>query len=270
MIFDHEARRHRIGASEVAAILGMSEYTTPLDFWLEKTGRKPRFEGNEHTRRGQRQEAQILDWLGESLGKLIVTDCETVIHENGIAAATPDGYVYGESDVVELAETKSTLKWINSEADIPDTWILQCQWQMICTGLKKCHLAVFGPMVSDYQRFEIVYNEAFATELMNQALEWWNEYIVGDKMPPPLRESDVMTLYPKDDGTSIEAVPALYQAIAEHSTIKAKIKDLEAGIQSLRDRITMAIGEAKTVRYGGRTIASYKTNAAGSRVFRTF
>jgi len=171
MILDHEARKSRIGASEVAAILGHNENMSPLDVWLVKTGRKPHFEGNEHTRRGNRQEAQILEWLAEDLGLEIITNCPTLHHPDGLAAATPDGLLYkldrnrfesGETlmmfrDIAkpELAEAKSTLKTIRSEEEIPLTWLIQCQWQMLCTRLKKCHLAIFGPMVSNYQRFEI-------------------------------------------------------------------------------------------------------------------
>lgn len=298
MIHDHEARRHRVGASEVAAILGLNEYQTPLDVWMVKTGRKPHFEGNEHTRRGQRQEAQILEWLAEDLGRRIATDCPTVIHSGGLAAATPDGLVMigdgwknvefqvwdnspklsiadqvlhlcNDSELlVELAETKSTLKSIRDESEIPVSWPIQCQWQMMVTGLKKCHLAIFGPMVSNYQRFEIAFNQEFADELLAQVTEWWNVHIVGDKMPELTNEGDVSLLYPIDDGTVIEASEAMYRAVCELNALKAQMKDLDAKIQPLRDRITIGIGSAQVVRYGGQWLCSYKTGSK-SRTLRT-
>lgn len=269
MIFDHEARRHRVGASEVAAILGLNEYQTPLDVWMVKTGRKPHFEGNEHTRRGQRQEAHILQWLEEDLGANLLEDMTGCIHPTvPIAAATPDGYLEFEDRRIELAEAKSTLKTIRDESEIPLSWLLQCQWQMECTGLKKCHLAIFGPMVSNYQRFEIAFDQEFADELLAQVNEWWQVHIVGDKMPELTNEGDVSLLYPQDDGTVIEASEAMYRAVCELNALKAQMKDLDAKIQPLRDRITIGIGSAQVVRYGGQWLCSYKTGK-NSRTLRT-
>jgi putative phage-type endonuclease len=312
MSIDHEARRHRIGASEIAAILGLNEYMSPLDVWLVKTGRKPPFEGNEHTRRGNRQEAQILAWLGEELGKSVLHPCPSIDHKGGLASATPDGFVLLPNEPIyiegwsnesrdpqarckafwgifkkgtplfdlQLAEAKSTLKPFRYNggtpdfrereiSDVPNFWV-QCQWQMMCTGIKTCHLAIFGPRVSDYQRFEISYNEEFAMQALAEATEWWDKHIVGDVQPDPISEADVLTLWPDDNSTSITAVPALYEAVKQYNDIRSKIKDLESMANPLREKIILAIGPAECVRYGGRKIASYKTNAAGSRVFRTY
>jgi putative phage-type endonuclease len=285
MILDHESRKSRIGASEVAAILGHNENMSPLDVWLVKTGRKPHFEGNEHTRRGNRQEAQILEWLAEDLGLEIITNCPTLHHPGGLAAATPDGLIYkldrnpfesGETlmlfrDIAkpELAEAKSTLKTIRSEDEIPLTWLIQCQWQMLCTRLKKCHLAIFGPMVSNYQRFEINYNEPLALELLRQAEEWWQIHIVGDKMPDPISDADARFLWPTDDGSTIEASQPLYEAIAQYRDLKEFEKQNTKRLEALRQRIVLAIGGAKSVRYAGQFIASYSTDKRGQRSLRT-
>lgn len=272
MIHDHEKRRLTIGASEIAAILGLSEYQTPLDVWLVKTGRKPPFEGNEHTRRGNRQERQILEWLAEDLGINSFATFDSSISGicpfSKIATATPDGFFCVDGKI-ELGEAKSTLKAIRTIEDVPHWW-LQCQWQMLCTGLKKCHLAIFGPLVSNYQRFEIEYNEDFAIGILKDAEEWWQRHVIEDIQPDPINESDVLTLWPIDDGSSIEAVEVLADAVAMHSFLKAQIKELEAKIQPLRESIVLAIGAAEKVKYSGRTIATYKANKAGSRVFKTF
>jgi len=274
MILDHEARRSRIGASEVAAILGHNENMSPLDVWLVKTGRRPHFEGNEHTRRGNRQEAQILQWLSEDLGPSwsVYSNVTTFKYEDSeIAYSTPDGKIASsETESFEsIAEAKSTLKTIRSEEEIPLTWIIQCQWQMLCTGLKKCHLAIFGPMVSNYQRFEINYNEPLALELLRQSEEWWQVHIVGDKMPEPINESDCKFLWPTDDGSTIEASQPLYEAIAKYRDWKEFERQNTKRLEALRQRIVLAIGGAKSVRYAGQFIASYSTDKRGQRSLRT-
>jgi len=286
-MLNHEARKRSIGASEIAAILECNENMSPLDVWLVKTGRKPPFEGNEHTRRGNRQEAQILDWLAEDLGMGILTNCPSIAHSGGLATATPDGIVcdymlpivmpltvWGDFDAFKdqaCCEAKSTLKPIYYDrgtpdfrerdiTDMPNFW-LQCQWQMLCTGLKKCHLAIFGPMVSQYQRFEIEYNEEFALQMLADAQEWWQRHIVEGVQPEPINTDDALMLWPRDNGGTIEAVPELYKAITDYKAIGAEIKALEKRKEELKNRITPAIGAAQVVKYCGMGVASYKTQS---------
>jgi len=297
MIFDHEARKKSLGASEVAAILECNENMSPLDVWLVKTGRKPPFEGNEHTRRGNRQEAQILDWLAEDLGDEFFV-CERVDTEHfegsEIASATPDAYVCrrdyfepmhdiplrqyvlgmwkkirDDGQLAEIAEVKSTLKRISNVEEIPATWLIQCQWQMLVTGLKKAHLAIFGPMVSNYQRFEIAYDHEYAMRLLALAEEWWEIHVVGDKEPEPMNEADILQLYPQSNGLSMEAVDSLHDAICEMNTLKAQAKDIADAIDEIRQRVVLAIKPFEVVKYGGRWIASYKTDKRGIRILRT-
>jgi putative phage-type endonuclease len=297
MIFDHEARKKSLGASEVAAILGVNENMSPLDVWLVKTGRKPPFEGNEHTRRGNRQETQILEWLAEDLGdEFFVCQRVNTEHFEGseIASATPDAYVCrrdyfepmhdiplrqyvlglwkkirDDGKLIEICEAKSTLKTIADVEDIPVTWLIQCQWQMLCTGLKKAHLAIFGPMVSNYQRFEIAYDHDYAMQLLALAEQWWETHVVGDKEPDPISEADILLLYPQSNGLSMDAVDEVYEAICEMNDYKAQAKEVAAKIDGIRERVVLAIGPNEVVKYGGRWIASYKTNSKGSRTLRT-
>lgn len=265
MSIDHEQRRKSLGASEVAAILGCNDNMSPLDVWMVKTGRKEAFEGNEHTRRGNRQERQILDWLQDDMdGFLVEPQSKAFFIENSIASATPDGLVWDDSnaELVACCEAKSTLVRIKSIEDLNPSHLIQCQWQMLCTGLKKCHLAIFGPMVSDYQRFEIEYNHDFAMDLLHKATEWWERHVVGNVMPDPINTADALAIWPKDDGSSIEAVPALYEAIGRYKELGQTISELQKQRDELKDRITPAIGAAQVVTYAGQKIASWKFQTA--------
>ena len=66
----HERRREFVGASEVAAILGLSPYSKPFDVWAVKKGIVEPFKGNEATRLGQTLESSILDHAEGVLGNL--------------------------------------------------------------------------------------------------------------------------------------------------------------------------------------------------------
>lgn len=51
-----------IGASEIAAVLGLDRFTTPRALWERKTNRAPPFTGNPDTVRGKHLEASLCSW----------------------------------------------------------------------------------------------------------------------------------------------------------------------------------------------------------------
>jgi hypothetical protein len=63
----HARRRQSVGASEVAAILGLGAYGSPAQVWAAKVGESA-FAGNEATRIGTAMERSILDAAGAALG----------------------------------------------------------------------------------------------------------------------------------------------------------------------------------------------------------
>lgn len=60
-------RNEFISASQAAAALGYSTYSTPLDIFLEKTGQTPPFEGNAATKRGQRLEPIVAQYFQDDI-----------------------------------------------------------------------------------------------------------------------------------------------------------------------------------------------------------
>ena len=67
---DLERRRKGIGASDVAAILGVSPWRSPWDVWADKTGRLQPWEGNEATKIGQYLESSVLSYAEAQVGDL--------------------------------------------------------------------------------------------------------------------------------------------------------------------------------------------------------
>lgn len=280
-MIDHEKRKKTIGASEIAAVLGLSEYKTPLQVWLEKTGQEAPFSGNEHTRRGQRQESQILDWLEDQLedeGVVIVRDLPPIQLEGTIASATPDGVIVPCQTVIPadkstlfeistsfdpknlcLVEAKSTLRRVTCVDEIDIAHLLQTQWQMGVTGVKAGKLVLFGPMVSDYQYFDILFDEALFAKMLTQATEWWERHVIGGIMPDPITAEDAFRLWPRDNGGSIDVSESVYLQAVELRRIKDEIKALGEREEKLVDAIKVAAQDFKEIRYAGVKIASVST-----------
>src|SRR5690349_21449797 len=89
-----------VGASSAAAAGGVSEYRSPLDAWLEATGRVAPFSGNERTRWGQVLEPVIRAHYVELHAVTVHVPPESLFHpEHDFIRATPDGIVIGPDDV---------------------------------------------------------------------------------------------------------------------------------------------------------------------------
>lgn len=78
-----------IGASEIAAVLGLDRFTTPRQLWERKTGRAPPFTGNPDTVRGKHLEASLCSW-GLELADGVRKEDEW---ENSHSTVLPNGQI---------------------------------------------------------------------------------------------------------------------------------------------------------------------------------
>ncbi|MFG0250762.1 MAG: YqaJ viral recombinase family protein, partial [Phycisphaeraceae bacterium JB051] len=135
-----EQRHHRVGASDVATILGMptfrnrNAYTT----WLEKCDMlEPEKRTDASITAGNRLEPVVLDFAEEQYGDL---DRNVVVWDKQGApiASTLDGQVKANGRPVE-AKTSGIEgpihgTWGEAGSDeVPDGYIIQCQTQLLCT-----------------------------------------------------------------------------------------------------------------------------------------
>lgn len=109
-----EARRAGIGASDIAAIMGISPWSTPFQVWASKVAEIPEDEGSEQMKWGRILENVILDeWAKEHR---FVTNRGQLIRsiETPMMMATPDGFTtiapYGMPAVAE-AKNRSEWSW---------------------------------------------------------------------------------------------------------------------------------------------------------------
>ena len=142
-----------ISGSRSAAILGMSNYQTPLQVWLQIMGREfckehnyeyPEFEGNAATRWGSAFESAIIE-LAEEKQKCDIYGRETFYQKDYITCHIDGAYL--ERDELHEGKTTSAQYFYSAFGEpgtdrVPVEYQLQCQHQMICTGAEKVILSV--------------------------------------------------------------------------------------------------------------------------------
>ena len=206
------AHRTNVTASRMAAILGQSDYATALDVFLEMTGRRPPFEGNEFTRRGTRYEPAIIGDYCETKGVEVEYPVPMFFHPtiHGFAAS-PDAII--TPDRLGLVEAKWTMSAARAAElgeegtdSIPADWIIQNQSQLAVMGAEYVDQAILL-----YGRLKVyrVQRHPGLIATIEAAAKEFIERIADDDAPEANYEHDgaraaLRTLYGLDEGLVID------------------------------------------------------------------
>lgn len=190
-----EWRKQGIGASEVAALVGASPWSTPYQVWLDKTRRKAAFEGNAATIRGQELESKArsryeLETL-EDMPPGIATH-----PKYEICRASLDGIRADKKLILEIKCMGAANHALAMSGVIPEYYIPQIQFQLAVTGADMCHFFAFGPDESS-QLIEVLPDIKMQGELIATVLEFWEKHIIPD-VAPPLTDKDDKEVEEKD------------------------------------------------------------------------
>ena len=252
------------GASEVAAILGLSPWDTPFSLWLKKTHQAEPEPENFAMRRGHYLEDAVVQWWQDETGeKVIKASAADIIYVHpyyDFMRVTPDRIVKGRKKMLEV---KSTAGYMGE--DIPDYYLAQCIYQMYVTGIHEEELIYIQGDLT-FGRFNVPYDEEFAEFIANKVTEFWNECVVGGKEPECITVSD-FTLKGSDPGTTIEADKEAYAQLLSLRTLNKDLNTKEADAEALKDSIKLYMGQNESISFDGRVLATWKTGTRG-RTFR--
>ena len=258
--------RHKyIGGSDIAAIMGMSRWKTPLKLWAEKTQKLPMADLSsiEAVELGTDLEEFVAQKFSQKTGKAVRRAPKEYTHKDyPYMHAHIDRLVTGSEELLEC-KTASFFKKDEWEDDeIPQEYILQVMWYLGITGRKIGHIAVLiGGQYFKYKQIE------FDAELFNTMVEAAKEFwdCVQNDTPPAVMPDDdetlkdmysdhsefMIELYPDKEENKV-AMEALEEKIAYLQEIKAHQKNLEAERQeietALKDIIKGNLG-IKTLKY---------------------
>lgn len=131
-------RREKIGASDIAIIMGESPWCTPYVLWKRKLGFTPEQAQNPAMERGKQLEGHVRELVNAQRG----ADFQPIVlahAELEWAVASLDGFDEKSSEILEI---KCPSKKTHEEArsgKVPRHYFLQIQWQLFVADLETCH-----------------------------------------------------------------------------------------------------------------------------------
>lgn len=271
-------RKTYIGGSDIAAVMGVSRWKTPLQLWAEKTG--------------EVEPKDLSDVEAVQLGIELEDFCAKKFEKvTGMAVRrSPQRYTYKMYPYMacqvdrlvtgtdELLEVKTCSAWKEKEwqgEDIPVEYVLQVQWQLMVTGRSVGHICVLiGGQKFIYKKIDA--DQAMFDQMKEAAILFWN--MVQTHTPPVTEAGDnafMVELYPNAGDQIKEATTDITAAVALLQQTKAQIIDLQAIKDEIEAKLKAVIGSGVgiltpdfTVKWINVKGSTYTVTKPDSRMLR--
>lgn len=261
------ARREGIGGSDAAAVCGLSQYTTRLGVWLDKTGRLDRRGATVAQQWGHHWEGLVLRWFA--------VEHDIRVRRAGLLAdrdrpwlrATPDAYAHDGG----LVQVKTTSRWsLDHWADgqVPDEAEVQVQHEMAVTG--RPHAWVVALVDGrDLLVRKVRRDENLIQDLVGIEEQFWTEHVLTDSPPAldgPLPELGWLRSEP---GKALPLTDELRALLIERQEAKTWERRATEKVEEINDQIRLLMGDAEQVidPAKDRTVVTYRRGGvfAGKR-----
>lgn len=255
-----EVRKQGIGGSDAAAAVGLSPYKSPLELWMEKTGRDaglPRIDPKDTahpTYWGTYLEPIVAAAYTQQTGNRVRKINAVLQHPQfPFMLANLDREVIG-TPLVQLLECKTAGEFGAKlwQDGVPEYVQLQVQHQLAVTGKQAAHVAV----LLCGQRLEIHLirrDDDLIPRLITLEARFW-EYVTTDT-PPPADGSEsadraMRELYPGNaPAADFSDDRNLSATFADLVSLRADIKAREVQAEKLKQVIQQAMGDASEAQF---------------------
>jgi putative phage-type endonuclease len=268
--FDPTTRRNGIGASEAAAVLGLSRYKSALDVYIDKTKEdlSPRPE-TAASKRGKRLEPIVLDMYEDEHGAVLRDVPQMVSMRYPFMFASLDA---ARADNGCPVEAKTAGRYVAHQwgepgtDDIPQEYLIQITHQMIVADKTEGDIAALLTL-DDFRRYPIMLDQELAGMLVEALANFWKR-VENRDAPPPTTGDEVERLHKRSVEAGIEADGAIACYYRDLLETRNAMKPLEKQEADLIDKIKVFMGEKDTLLLGGQPICTWKS-AKGSMRFDT-
>lgn len=253
-----QERRNSIGASEIAAVMGLSPYATPLDVYRSKSGIDREFDPL-LSFVGHASEPIMHEWVEKFSG--VPVKLESAF----MARSVEFPFIHASFDRVsndpfttwqfKTAHQYTGHKW---DEGIPTDIRVQVQGEMLVAGTRRAAVVVWiGGR--EFRLFWEDRDDRFIEEHMIPALtKFWTDYEAGIA-PPPSTPGELAEAWP-DEAAVMDVPEVALEWIEKRAFLLASAKEMTEEA----DQIKQTIGEfmldagVDTFTHEGRKLLTYK------------
>lgn len=240
-------RRHSIGGSDAAAVMGLSKWATPYTVYLDKLGVLEAKEETEAMRQGRDLEAYVAERFAEATGKRVRRENAILRNEDyPFAHADVDRLVVGERAGLECKTTSTLDVRKFRDVEFPEQYYAQCVHYLAVTGLDRWYLAVLV-LGKEFHTYTLERDEDEIKALMDTERDFWKH--VESETPPPVDGFDptteaLKTVYADDNGEEIDFFDGYTEKLDERKRLLESKKEIDERIAEIENEIKLDMGEA--------------------------
>ncbi len=265
-----KARALGIGGSDMAIILGLSNYMTPYQLYLEKTGQGTIREETEQQYWGNQLEG-IIRAEFEKRNQVTVETPDTFVHPfYDYLRGNLDGFIPAWNAVLEVKCSSSFMahEWGADDSDvIPMQYLVQVAHYCAITNADCAYIAVLIGGNS-YRQFKYTRDLELEATIIKAADKFWS-CVVNRTPPDATNLLDLKLMFPqhverKKIEVSAEIVPDLETLVNN----RVQIKQLSEIEEICKFNIMQFMQDSECLTdAAGKDVITWKTTKRGSRTF---
>lgn len=242
-------RRSYLGASDLAAVLGVDPYKTALDLYNEKLGLVPAFEGNNQTERGQKLENVAAQEYMEVTGRKVHRRHTELVHPRyDFIRGHIDRRVVGDKRPVEFKCPSRGMFYKMKREGLPMSQVVQMQGYLWLDGSPVGDFGIFCADEWSLLPFEVEAQPELFEQIEHAAVVFWTEHVLKGVPPEPTVQDGPAIEFQKiagevvyrDDPEFVEAA----QLFREAKQLEADGKELvELAKQKVKDAVGGRLGK---------------------------
>lgn len=276
-----------LGGSDAAAVMGLSPWSTPVELWMAKTGRKPKSltvdpAAEKRYSRGHKLEPfirdMVIDKLRDELGlqvELLASNERYVDPEHPFLSCEID-FELRLTGVLEIggAEVVFEGEHINADAksvsgfarrkwgevdteDVPIEYAAQFMHGLMVTGRRFCLVAALRSF-DDVDIYWTRRDDETIAGMRPRLVDFWVNHVLADVAPDAFKFSDIKALFPVDNGQAIEATPEIAEKVEQFRDVKSRLREYEEAAEALQYEIAEFMSPHTRLTYEGRDLLTWK------------
>ena len=269
----HEARRSSLGASEVAAVLGLSPWQTPLSVYMAKMGIRNEIPEN-LAYFGRALEPVIAGWISDTHPEVgLMSDGFSAradewpwltVSPDRIAFVPPSGGLGVAYVPVEL-KTSSAFGRDKWSEGVPLFYQAQVQAQIAVLDAPYGWLAVLhGGNEPELYRIERD-DDFIENHLIPKTKAFWEDHVLAQVPPEPTTTEEAIALWPGTEGVTVEGGPELLDLWDTYGLMQAESVDLTERLDAVKLELQRAMQDAVAVTYQGQELFTWKPRKGSTR-----
>lgn len=265
---EQKANRHKgIGGSDVAIIMGLSNYMTPVQLWLQKRGELVLEDTQSPQAYWGTQLESIIRNEFANRHNVAVEQPDTVVNDDySYMRGNIDGFIPTWNAVLEIKTANQFLshEWGQEGREIPLRYLVQLAYYCMLTNASKgiCVVLIGG---QDYREYTYERDEFLEADILSACDDFWR--CVQDGIQPVAQYSDMKYLHKALPDKSVVWLAEHQDVLQQLQTIKAQHKKLDEREEAAKLIIMDYMRDAEYLTDDdGKVVASWKANKRG----RTF